>query len=251
MPCAHGRALTLFAVYVLVGALIGRFGIGTDATVLSTGLALLSAIVPVGSGAMPGMHRILKRMTIASLFFLGSELFFFALPTKPLWVPILAFGHGWSALVEVAILGCLFLKWRIAAFTATTVLLGVFLAYPAATYLLVAATIGVTLALTSSRVTLRLVGGCAAALGGIAVLALSLQPTLFDNIGETYFQAVGKTNNGQFRIALNAEAVERIDESPLFGSGFTGESTVKVPSNIFVEIDGEQLDQLPPHNDLL
>lgn len=244
------RLLLAFVGYLFVGAVVGRFVLGTQASVLSVAVVMLVAIVPVGAGAIPSLS--VSHALVSSLIvFVIAEVFLFAYSGHPAWVSPTSYGHGLGALLIGAVVGCWLLRWRIVVVPVVGLAGYVFLAYPAATYVIVAGAAVGTVCMTS-RSRFRSQAAIALAVAAGAAMAIFIfDPSAVTGITGQYYQAVGKVNNDNVRVSLDNEALSRLKEHPFFGSFFTGESTVNVPNGIQIVVRGRAIDQLPPHNDIL
>jgi O-antigen ligase len=150
-----------------------------------------------------------------------------------------------------AILGCLFLRWWLALLPVLGMAAYVFLAYPAATYVLVAGAALGTIWMTSRRRLLSQATSVAAMAAAVILILVVFDPSLVTGVTRQYYEQVGKTNNDHVRVAFDYEALNRLRERPLFGSFFTGEATVAVPRGTTIVVRGRVMEQLPPHNDFL
>lgn len=157
------------------------------------------------------------------------------------------FRHEKSFLIAMALASAWLLGRRalLAALGALTVLL--FVAYPAGTYVLTAVIALATLVMTGRRSGRARTFGMGALVVTLAVfvpLQVTGERATGKSLGGRYFEAVGKTDNRETRARLWGLAVERIRESPVVGSGFTGDVSLTTT------LSGEKT-AVPPHNDFL
>lgn len=158
------------------------------------------------------------------------------------------FGHEKAYFVALALTSA-WLTRRPLVLAALAVLAGViFRSYPAGTYVVVGLVVVLTLVATGPRLGRRLaylVG--AMALGLVLVLYGQVTAdgsTRRSSFVGSYFEAVDKVDNTETRAELWGRAVNRIESSPLVGSAFTGDISLKV------KLSGRRY-AVPPHNDFL
>lgn len=244
------RLLAALVVYMLIGSLLGRFFLATASSALSAALPLLIAIVP-----LPRRKEGFRPTTMLQAFARGLSVIVvmtFVIRLTPYFPAGRgALGHEKAHLLTAAVFG-LWATRRWALLAATLLLaVAIFREYPAATYIVAGGAAFLTVAMTSQRRFPRRVG---IALGLVGPLLLVIAAT---NLAATvaltgdYFAATGKSNNAYFRSQLYGLAWQRIETSPFVGSLYTGETTVVLPSNIVVNVEGERVRELAPHSDWL
>jgi O-Antigen ligase len=100
----------------------------------------------------------------------------------------------------------------------------IFLSYPSGTDAVVIVTALATWFITKPRGSpVRPV--VTMAIGGMIFLIALLNFGATTGLAAEYFHAVGKKNNNNARIALYTGAVHQIEQSPIYGTGFTGNIT--------------------------
>ena len=217
-------ALLLFA-YGLVGTSYGRLVLGTEnGTLPLIGPMVIACLPPVRdwSPSAPRWRLGLRVLSATgSLFAVGSALSRFGvLPETQIDV----LNHEKAFVVVLAVGAALAARDRLltAASVATAVL--AFTAYPAATYVLavMVALATVVLARWAPRAGIRAVLAAVTMVGSAAaVLYIDRLIALTDS----YFELVGKVDNGDTREALYRAALDSLHR-PVFSDFFTGDITV-------------------------
>lgn len=245
------RPLYLFGAFVIIGSTIG---IIRQTASISPGLILGVVVVVAATVAAadqlswsPGqIVRVLSTIgtTLLVVHAMRSlDLPFFSSPFTPT--------HAFAPLYLGALFASLRAGRRWVLLVGLVSFIQILVNYPAATYLISAATGGVMLLLLPRRNRLRLVPRIATAGVLIFVLIFSILGSFSDGL-DAYYRVVGKGNNSLARQALNDVAFEEIIRSPLIGRGYLEDTTIDTASdhrfkNIFVI----RQTQLPVHNDLL
>ena len=249
-PDASSRAVRATAVvlfgYGILGTLYGRFVFGTiNGTLPLVGPMLIACLPPVRNwlGPAPGADgwrtglRVLS--VTCSLFAVFAGLTRLGLlPAAQVdvvnheksFVFVLAIGAAWVARDRILL---------VVALAATAF---AFSTYPAASYALALAVALLTVLVARLRpdATSRVLLAVGAA---VTLLLAMLYVDRLIELSTTYFQLVGKDDNGQDRAELYAAALDRLEE-PLFSSFFTGDITV-------VGTFGTGSQVVPVHNDYL
>ena len=222
------RALRTTAVllfgYGLLGTLYGRFVLGTvNGTLPLIGPMVIACLPPVRNWTPEARWRLGLRAVSAACaaFAVGSGLS--RLGVLP-GTQIDVLNHEKAFLVVLAVSAALAARDRLLTLIALACGVFAFVAYPAATYVVVAAAAIGTLLLVrwnpgSLQRTVLAVGAMALAL--VAVLKIDR----LIELSNYYFELVGKTDNGDTRAALYRAALARL-EDPLFSRLFTGDITV-------------------------
>lgn len=158
------------------------------------------------------------------------------------------FGHEKGFLLSTALAAGWLMRRRrltVALFALSFV---TFVAYPAATYLVAAVVTVMTLVATGKRATRTrayiLAGLC---LGFLALVVSEVSrsgPGTTSSVSSSYFRAVDKSDNNETRADLWSQAWAKTLDSPVFGSGFAGDTALKAV------LDGKRR-EVPPHNDFL
>lgn len=159
-----------------------------------------------------------------------------------------AFAHEKAFFLCLALAGAWLLKRRkLFVLLLAGALLG-FFTYPAATYLVAAVVTVMTLVATgrrSGRVrawTMAIL--CLLFFAVVVKEVTTVGPQAREGIGSRYFEAVGKSDNSETRAELWGDAWDELKESPIVGSGFTRDLTLRV------WLEGKRR-SVPPHNDYL
>lgn len=158
------------------------------------------------------------------------------------------FGHEKAFLLGLAFGGAWFLHRRLTLVALGVMAVLIFRTYPAGTYVVVALVAVLTLAATGPRFGRR-VSYLIGTLVLLLVLAIYAQVTTDSSSRRTslagaYFELVDKVDNTETRAELWGQAIDQIRRSPLVGSAFTGDISIKV------NLAGRRY-AVPPHNDLL
>lgn len=254
LASAHISDLALrgLAIYMAAGAFVGRLFLGTRTAALGAAVPLLIVLIPTPQ------RRVGFRGSASLLRALTHALLAIVLMTAVAQVtPLLgssgraAFGHEKAHLVVAAPIA-LWLARRFRLFALALALVGItFVAYPAATYVLVFVGALLTLSFTSGRQVSRRIGVALMVSVPIGLIVAAAYLASTSALASEYFSATGKQSNAEFRTLLYTEAGDRIRQSPLVGSFFTGETVVPLPSNRAVTIDGRRFREVPPHSDVL
>ena len=215
-------ALVLFG-YGLIGTLYGRFALGTlNGTLPLIGPMVIACLPPVRNWGAPDWRLGLRAISAAgTVFALGSGLSRLGvLPATQIDV----LNHEKAFLVVLGIAAGLAARDRWLTLAACGAAVFAFSAYPAATYP-VAAGVALGTALLArwapgggTRVVLA-----AASMVGTVFAVLNIDRLIA--LTHSYFQLVGKINNGDTREALYRAALRRLT-SPVFSHFFTGDITV-------------------------
>jgi hypothetical protein len=237
----RATALLLFA-YGLVGTVYGRLVLGTENGALPLiGPLIIVCLPPVRNwGAVPQWRLGLRVVSaVGALFAVLSGLARMGL-LPATQVDVL--NHEKAFVVVLGIAAAVAARSRLGFLLASGAAVFAFLQYPAATYLLAAAAVAGTLALVrwSPRPGVRLLLAVAT-MAGTAVAVLRIDDLI--RLTRSYFELVGKIDNGGTREALYRAALSRFD-SPVFGSLFTGDITV------VGKLSGVET-VVPVHNDYL
>jgi hypothetical protein len=160
-----------------------------------------------------------------------------------------AHGHQTAFLLTLAVAAAYVTGRRKLAVTELGAIAGIFLLYPAATYVTTAGAVVVTILLLSpSKTGLRKVVIVAT---GLIVLALGFSSSLSSNedsfanaVLPKYFNAIGKDDNSDFRREMLKLGVERVKASPVIGANFTGGFALPTRFTFFNRA-------VLPHNDFL
>lgn len=137
-----------------------------------------------------------------------------------------AHGHQTSFLLALGVATAFVTGRRKLAFVELGAIAGIYLLYPAATYVTTAGAVVVTILLLSpSRTGLRKLVIIAT---GVSVLFLGFSSSLSSNedsfanaVLPKYFNALGKDDNSDFRREMLKLGVERVKTSPVIGANFT------------------------------
>lgn len=122
-----------------------------------------------------------------------------------------------------------------------------FAAYPAASYLVAGVVTLMTLLATghrSTRTRSYVLGVLCVAFLVLVVTEVTMSGPGTQSLSNSYFDTVGKSDNNETRANLWSEAWQKMWDSPVFGSGFAGDTAVEVL------LDGQRR-EVPPHNDFL
>jgi hypothetical protein len=241
-PAVRLTTLALF-VFGMAGSLYGRLALGTMEGALPIVLPLLILVLaPARASASGGS-------TLRALRLTGGLALAFGVLCVParLGVPGVSldvFNHEKAFVLILGIGASVAAASWILVILNTGVLLVLFGLYPAATYILAVLTLigTATVALMRWSMRVRLV---VAMLLTLAVGSAVLNIDSLIRLTNSYFDSVGKTDNGHTRADLYHLALERIYESPLVSSAFTQEITVSAT------LSGRINTVLPVHNDFL
>ena len=160
-----------------------------------------------------------------------------------------AHGHQTAFLLALGVATAYVTGRRKLAVVELAAVAGIYLLYPAATYVTTAGAVIVTVLLLSpSRTGMRKVVIVAV---GVAVLFLGFSSSLstdddsFANaILPKYFSAIGKNDNSDFRREMLKLGVEKVRASPVIGANFTGGFALPTRFTFFNRA-------VLPHNDFL
>lgn len=246
-PLLLNWVLLIFAAYAAIGFAIGRTFLDVQSGPLP--LALTAAIGSLGPSLVgsKGLAAPQVRAGATAFAVAGTAYGVMSILMRVGWLDTVApiFNHEKAFLLVLAVFAAWAARRRMLLVIALTVTLASFFAYPAATYLTAfAASIAtlVALPLLSRSSLLRWVTGIAVFLATIfAVNNMDRLLALFSS----YFEAVGKTDNGATRLLLSDQAVAEISSAPLFARMFSGELTVSAT------LAGRGRVELPVHNDYL
>jgi hypothetical protein len=179
----------------------------------------------------------------------GLTQLFGAATADPLTNPsAAAFGHERAFLVCAAVVGLWLLRRRRLMAAVMALGLVAFLSYPAATYV-VAATMAI---LTLVAVDRRATKARALVIGLLALVMLLFVvvdvahsgPGTRSSLGSAYSRTFGKGDNSETRADLWSKAWVQTQKSPVVGSGFAGDTSIRV-------LLAGQRRAVPPHNDFL
>jgi O-antigen ligase len=253
-PVVSDWLLFGLTAYGLIGALWGRFFLGTQSSALPmflpmvTGLLYLLAVDPMSEREAFVIVR-----WLAGIGVLYTCLHALASTGKIATIGDLAgnsaYRHPRAFMIALAFVAVLQLRrgLRVALLILLAALsVYIFLAYPAGTYPAVALTAILTLFATQRRASRRrpyVMALIALLVVGVAVLNLSRSVAFVGG----YFSEVGKQDNSQTRLDLWQMGIGYVERSPVFGSFFAGE--MSVPVKLYGA--GQPYFQVPLHNDFL
>lgn len=236
--------LVLFALFVfgLSGSLIGVVFMGTE-TARPVFLPMAVAFLYLLTTEDPTDREVSKTLSWLSLIALAYTAMnaLVNLSVLPGLSEFKQYRNASVAMVALALGAAMALGKRRRTLLVLVLAVIIFLTYPSATSVLVAASIGLTFYLTGKRSSgaRTLVVTCAIVAGSAFALVN------FDRgveIADQYFAAVDKANANSGRLDLWSEGLERWQEAPIFGSGFAGEVTA---------VRDRDEKSLPFHNDFV
>lgn len=234
---------SVLLIYGAVGVVYGRLFLDAEQGALPIVLPL--AIVVVG-GTVGAIDERVTRLACA-VFSVAAAVFALMCVISRLdgnLLPLPVFNHEKAFLVILGVACALAVRSRLLTLISSAAALSVFLAYPAATYVLAALVAATTYA--ASLLRWSRAARVSVAVGvGAALLYATLNVDRLIALTSVYFKAVGKTDNGSTRLDLYRLALDRIFEAPLFSEFFTGKVTV------VTTLSGRPNTVLPVHNDYL
>lgn len=160
-----------------------------------------------------------------------------------------AHGHEKGFFIALAIAAAFATKRRKLAVVELVALVGIYLSYPAATYVTTACAVLVTVLLISPRRSGFRSAAIAVALPTILLLGFSSslsanQQSFANSVLPRYFAAIGKSDNSEFRREMLKLGLEQARRSPVIGANFT--AGFALPTKFRA---GHQV--VLPHNDYL
>ena len=243
--------ITILMVWGLAASLIYKVGAASGAiSGLSMFLPMLLVLLPFfprgGEVDEASARRMLDLFTYVGAAYVLVHL------SASLGVPGVAkgaHGHQQGFLLAAAFASAYVTRRRKLAFLELVAITAIYLLYPAATYITTAGAVVVTvLLLSAKRSGLRnLTIGVAV----VAVLILGFSSSLSSDQGSfantllpRYFEAIGKSDNSDFRREMLKLGVEQVKGSPVIGANFT--AGFALPTKFRA---GNQV--VLPHNDYL
>jgi len=249
---ARDRLLLILAVYMLLGSLGGRLFLGTVSSALSAAIPLTLAVVPLPRRKEPfsGSPALIR----ALLHALGV---FLAVAIIARLTPVLGtasrglYGHERAYLLIAGLFALWMFHHRVWFTLALLATIAIFRDYSAATYVVTFAAAVATILFTSRRPPLRRLGIALAIIAPIGLVYATTHLATATSLTSRYFEIAGKSSNNEFRTIVYGAAAQRVAESPIVGSWFTGESTVVVPPGYTLLVGGQAQEKVPPHSDML
>lgn len=243
-PLLPDVLLGILAVYGLAGSLYGRLFVGTVSTALPLFLPMMVGLLHVGTAE--SLNRSEARKVLRGLAWIGVAFTAMATLAGTGAVPAVSFaayGHGKAFFLALALSAAALAGGRTRPLAMLAAAVFIFVQLPAATYAVVAAVTALTLFVTrpgAGPAIRQLVPFAASLIGLVALINLGTTVTF----AGSYFAAVGKQDNTVTRLALWQAGIDGIADSPIFGSGFSGELVVSV------NVEGSPF-KAPLHNDYL
>ena len=235
--------LALLLAWGTIGTVLGRIMYGQGDNALPFFVPMFLALIHV---YRPLELTEEKNRRLSYLLVIVSTLYVtiavFASLTGVSWM--LDFMHQRSFFLVIAFAGAILLRrwWLLVALTAAALLL--FFQYPALTYVVVAAGgILVALIILVRRPTALVITAAGIAAIFIIVSAGSAGVDV-TSTSASYFSQVGKSDNTRARDELLMLGEQRISQSPLLGSNFTDDLSVRPPPGYV-----DPYTVVPVHND--
>jgi hypothetical protein len=238
----QGCAVVLF-LYGITGVAVGRFWLGTEQ-------GALPIVLPLVIVALGAVRPVLDdRSTIVALKAVAVLCTCFALMCvlargAGTVLPLAVFNHEKAFLVVLGPMCAIAARsWWLSIVSAVAAV-AAFVAYPAATYATAVVVVLATCALPHLRLSSVVRVGLAVAIssGSLAAILYIDRVIAWTSF---YFALVGKTDNGDTRLALYRTALAKIEASPVFSEFFSGSVTV------VTTLSGRRNTVLPVHNDYL
>ena len=252
---ASYKPYAALSIYVLLGATTGSLFFGTTSPALSIAAALVVGLIVVDARLTEAQaSRLLWWLgTVSTLYILlnaaaltGYADFLSSDPPgnyrhEKAWIIALAF----SALVQTR-------RWLVAGICALLAAY-IYTQYAAATYpivMVVAVATSFVLPFAGDRGGTKLLGipwRLGATLLAAFITGIYLLSSGVLHLANAYFASVGKEDNVATRLIAIHLAWERVRESPIWGSMFSGDLSLPIPRNQL----GRSLRAIEAHNDYL
>lgn len=228
-------------IYGMIGSLYGRIELGATNGALPM-IVPLAVVVLAPTRALISESSLLMVAKFCSFISATVTLQIFLAREGIISLPLSVYNHEKAFLVVLAVGGALLCRSRWLLVYAIAASLASFIAYPAATYIVVAFAALATVALFTARITEILRSLLAVVLvSGFVILQVEIETLL--GYARNYFNLVGKSDNGSTRLSLYEAALSRIRE-PIFNEFFTRDVTFSVNLSGVKTI-------VPSHNDYL
>jgi O-antigen ligase len=228
-PRAPDKILFLLMVLGLAGSLWGTVFRGTQSTTLPVFLPMMVAFTYLLTLERPSEQEVLKLLRGLALVGL-VYVFMNATANSGVLSSVFAakvYRNSKAFFILLGIAAAILSRRRLVLSLMILLAVFVFITYPSGTDVVVALVTLMTFWMTKPRSS-RLRPYVIVALGlSILILALvNLNSTT--SIANSYFGSVGKRNNTTTRLALWQAGIDLFKQSPVYGSGFSGEITILV-----------------------
>lgn len=226
---APDQILFVLFLYGIVGSLIGRIMFAHATTLVPFFLCMSIGLIYRAS--VDGLTDAETSRLRDALYWLGVVYLAVDAIVNTNLIPSLAGSLGYRNaklyFLPLALMGAWARGRRRDRLLAVALSAVVFLAYPSATFVISLFAIMLTVFLITHvrRATSVFIVSMIVVGGMFFLLSRPTQPTGFLN---RYFAAVGKQNNNDTRLALWDAGLLGVRRRPIFGEGFTGETTVTV-----------------------
>jgi hypothetical protein len=243
-----GADLLLFALfaYGLIGSAYGMLFRGTQSTGLPLFLPMALAFLYLATLediSAAEARSLLRKLAAVGLIYLVLALLS-AGGISSILASSRAFRNARLPFVAIAFSGALVGGQRGRLALVCAILPIIFLAYPSATFVMVALITVVTLFVTSPRASRLRTFVVAGSILTVAVFVL-LDFNRALSVSSSYFATVGKQNNNETRLALYRSGIAEFERSPMIGQGFAGEL------NITARTESGTWVRLPFHDDFI
>lgn len=239
----------VLTAYILVGSLIGKFALGTDNPAISIGLAACCGLPLV-------RLRMSDRQGSRLLWWVGTASLIYTLLNALAWTgyanfltsdPPGNYRHEKAWVIALAFVALVMARRWTAALVCLVCTAYIFFQYAAATYLVVLVVASITvLSLRKPRVARRVVA-VAGAMTVFAFVSVSVLGISWVQVTSEYFTSVGKQDNSSTRFLAIQLSWDKVTNSPIWGSFYTGGTSLPVPR---FEL-GRDLLSIESHNDFL
>ena len=232
----HDLWLSAFVLYMLIGSLYGRIELGIAATILSAAVPLVAAALPLSIPLGLSNHPNWALLTLcwALTFFMVLDTIGMLHPTLLGAVPG-AYGHEKAFLAVSCCAGWWLARRWVMLGICSVMLVLLIMNYAAATYPLALVGGVLTLALTAERASARVTGWAFAVCAVVFVVMGVSNLQSSNDLADAYYRSSGKQSNVATRAAAYRAAQERVADSPMTGSMFTGPTTVDIPQGLMAD----------------
>jgi O-antigen ligase len=246
-PTSADRVLMALLLFGLTGAIVGVVVEGTSATTLPIFLPMIVAFLYLGCLETPTEREarlLLRGLEWVGILYAGLAAAV-ALGLIPGFLEFRQFRNASLAFVALGVAAAISQRHWLRFVLVAGLGVLVFVVYPSGTSIVVGLTVAFTLLMVPlrvSRIRPYLLGSAAAA----AVILVLLNFNAWVQLSNDYFSLVGKSNNNSTRLAVWTAGLERFQESPIYGDGFSGPTVTTA-----IREEGRQEFQLPYHNDYI